>query len=170
MALLRPKVTVSVANKAALLRAIEAKAVPVLEREAEQIGREMVDECVRIVQAETERRPVDRRKVNTTHLDQSFEHRVDRTGGRIRSVLTIKSGVNKAKVGALEYGIKHQYVIAPRNAPALSWKDKNGLRVTKKRGQPVIRQPKAGTTEYDGVGMMRRARERVVRRRRNARV
>jgi hypothetical protein len=167
---LRPKVTVQVANQARVIEAIGTQLRPKLRREADVMGREMVEECIKIVQETTERRPVERRKVNTTHLDQSFTYRVDTSGGQIRSVLTIKSGVNKKKVAALMFGTKHPYKIAPRLKPRLTWLNKDGTRTRLKNGQIVHRNPKAGTIEYDGINAMALARDRVVRRRRGRRV
>lgn len=168
--LLKPKVTTVVANQAKVIEAIGTKLRPKLRKEADQMGREMVEECIKIVHETTERRPVERRKVNTTHLDQSFTYRIDTTGGEIRSVLTIKSGVNKKKIAALMFGTKHPYKIYPRKAKALAWTNPDGTRTVKKKGVPVYRNPKPGTIEYDGIDAMRLARNRVVRRRRGKRV
>lgn len=168
--LLRPKVTITAANQRQVLEAIGTSLRPKLRGLAAKMAKEMQEEVLKIVHEDTERRPTNRRKINTTHLDQSFTTRIDTSGKEIRAVLTIKSGVNKKKIAALEYGTKHPYTIAPRNKPRLAWTNKDGTRTILPIGQVVHRDPKPGTKEYDGIRMMKKARDRVVRRTRGSRV
>lgn len=163
MALLRPRITIS---QAELAEALRRQTEPAQRRMAERLAREMEDECVKLARERTERRPVDRRKVNTTHLEESFVGRAVKIQGQWRAVLTVKPGVNKAKIGALEFGIDHPYEIAPRNAGRLAWTDKSGTKTVLPVGRVVKRNPKPGTKEYDGIHMMRDARNIVVRRHR----
>lgn len=141
------------------------------EREAEQMGRQMVEEVVSIVQRRYERRPVDRRKVNTTHLDESFTFRVlrgNKPGGfPFRVELTIKPGVNAKKVAALNNG-SPPHEIRPRPPRTkLAWKNVSG-------GTTIVPQVGPPTTRIHpgnaGGRFMEQARDTVVRRQRAGRV
>lgn len=135
-------------------------------QELEAIGREWVEEVTKIVQAELPRRDGDRHKRNTTHLDQSFQYRIiegPNDGFPMRLELTTKPGVNAKKIAALEYGVEGEHVIEAKRTTYLRWGDAPGD-LHRPFQQQVTWKPTGRIAQ--GYGFMRRARDRVMARRR----
>ena len=123
-----------------------------------------------LVAAEAPRRSGNRHKENTTHLENSFDWRIEEgpdNGFPMRLVLTIKPGVSAKKIGALEYGVDREYTIEARDAEYLRWGTAPGD-LTKPFQKSVTWKPTGQINQ--GYAFMRRARDRVVARRRNSRV
>lgn len=135
------------------------------------MGEEMVREVVRIVQSKYQRRPPDRRKRNTTHLDESFTFKVlrgNKPGGYpFRIELTTKPGVNAKKVAALNDGSPPHEILPRPPKQALKWSSPDG-------GTTIVRKVGPNTTRIhpgNAPGrFMEQARDTVVRRARRRRV
>lgn len=135
-------------------------------RELEEIGQEWVDEVTKIVQKELPRRDGVRHKRNTTHLDQSFQYRIiegPQNGFPMRLELTTKPGVNAKKIAALEYGVQGEHVIEAKRTQFLRWGDAPGD--LHQPFQKAVTWKPTGRINQ-GYGFMRRARDRVLARRR----
>lgn len=168
--MIRPRIQVSPRTRDQFVNAARGQARRAARRELGQIGEAWVDEVTKIVQAELPRRDGVRHKRNTTHLEESFQYRVvegpDR-GFPMRLELTTKPGVNAKKIAALEYGIKKQYPIEAKRAKSLRWGDVPGD-LTKPMKRVTWRSdgPNSHGQIARGYGFMRRARRRVLARRR----
>jgi hypothetical protein len=170
--LLRPKITTGRTTAADFVEITARQARIKARAELEEMGREWVREVVAIVSAELPRRDGARHKTNTTHLENSFDWRIEEgpdNGFPMRLALTIKPGVSKAKIAALEFGVQREYVIpgAGRTVP-LRWGDAAGDLSKEAAFSGQVTWKPTGRINQ-GYRFMRRARERVVRRRRNNR-
>lgn len=176
MILLRPSFTTGRTSRADFIDVTARQARIQARRALEEMGRDWEKEVVELVNAEAPRRDGARHKTNTTHLENSFTWRVEEGGDNgfpMRLVLTVKPGVSKAKIGALEFGVQREYVIpaAGKTIP-LRWGDAPGDlakeaafsgQVTWKATGPNAK----GKLASGGYRFMRRARRRVLDRRRN---
>lgn len=93
--------------------------------ELETMGRDWEGEVQRIAQEELPRRDGVRHKENTTHLENSFTHRIDEGGDGgfpMALDLTTKPGVNAKKVAALNFG-NPDHEITAVNTTYLRWGD-----------------------------------------------
>lgn len=142
-------------------------------QELEAIGREWVEEVTKIVQAELPRRDGDRHKRNTTHLDQSFQYRIiegPNDGFPMRLELTTKPGVNAKKIAALEFGNPDHDIPKGRKTIPLRWGDAPGDLSKEAAFMGQVRWTSTGPNSKGkagrGYGFMRRARDRVMARRR----
>ena len=169
---LRPVLTTGRATRADFADLTARRARAESRRQLEEMGREWEKEVVGMAAVEARPRSGRRHKSNTTHLENSFTWRVEEgpdNGFPMRLVLTIKPGVSKAKIAALEYGVQREYVIpgAGQTIP-LRWGDAPGdLSKEAAFSGQVTWKPTGRIRE--GYGFMRRARERVVARRRRRR-
>lgn len=165
--LLRP----SVGFERNLSKQIYGAALAATERKTRQAaivdGEAMVREATRIFQGLYQRRSGPTHKPNTTHGEESFTSRVSGSTFPFRVELTIKPGVDKRKIAALNFGIKKPYEIASRDGGPLAWDNPTGYgrKVTLIKGGVVQRNPKPGTPEYEGGHFLEQARDEVVRRR-----
>jgi hypothetical protein len=121
MASIKPRFEISDASLAATTDFLIDQAGEDLDELLNRMGRDMVDECVRICESELS---TNDHKINQTHLANSFTYVVERgsgPGGTPWNVyLTIKPGVSAGKIWALNYGSSggsNSYVILPRNVP-----------------------------------------------------
>lgn len=149
--------------------ATKTQARRLARRELEVIGEEWEQEVRAIVSEELPRRDGVRHKANTTHLENSFAHKVSEGGDAgfpMLLDLTIKPGVNAKKVAALNNGIDHEYEIEARNAPVLRWGDAPGDLVTPQK--KVTWSPNGPNSKgiiAGGYHFMERARDAVLARR-----
>lgn len=133
--------------------------------ELEALGQRWEEEVVQLVRAEAPRRDGERHKTNTTHLENSFTHRVSEGGDQgfpMTLDLTIKPGVSARKIAALEFGVDREYEIVARNTKRLRWGEHPG-----DLGSPfkkVVWKPTGQIRQ--GFGFMRRARDTILARRR----
>lgn len=163
--MIRPVVRISPRQRDQFVDEFQRRARPEARRELEQIGVEWVEEVTRIVRDEFPRRNGERHKRNTTHLDQSFQARLNEGSDRgfpMRLELTVKPGVSAAKIATLNYGAKPHEIRAV-NAKTLAWGETPGAIETP--GQKVV-QWKPGPKLSTPSRFMERARDRVLARRR----
>lgn len=162
--MIRPRVTVTRRATVGTLGALRTQSIDDVRDVLRRIGEEWEEEVRTLVQAETQRREGRRHKTNTTHLDVSFQYRiVERAGDYPLLELTTKPGVSGAKVGSLEFGAKGERVITAKNTKYLRWGRAPGdLRNSKQRS--VVWKPTGRSAK--GYRFMRRARDRVLARRR----
>lgn len=164
--MIRPVIRLQPRQAEQFADAIRSQARQAARAELDEIGTAWVDEVVKIVSDELPRRGPPRHRENTTHLDESFQHRIvegPNDGFPMRLELTTKPGVRAAKVGALEFGIDREYEITARNTKALRWGDAPGdLRAPNQKS--VTWKPTGRIKQ--GYRFMERARDRVLTRRR----
>ena len=123
---IRPVIVFDSRTRDQFVGATKAAARRLARAELQTAGRRWEEQVVELVQTELPSRSGPRHKENTTHLENSFTHRVVEGGdGGFPMVLhlTIKPGVSAAKVAALEFGIDHEYEITANNAKVLRWGD-----------------------------------------------
>lgn len=168
--MIRVRVTTRPVDRDAFAAVVARRQRQVARAELDALGRDWVDEVERIVAAEYEWRLGDRHKPGA-HLENSFTHQVDegpRGGFPMRVALTTKPGVDNAKVAALNYGTTTNYEIRPRSGKVLSWGDEPGTIESDKTAVPVVRRTPANSAKAGR--FVERARDRVMARRRRARV
>lgn len=169
--MIRPVVNIQQRTRDQFVQQTTRAAARAAERELVEIGEAWVAEVTKIVQEELPRRDGRRHKTNTTHLDQSFQYRI-RTGPDggfpMRLELTVKPGVNSKKIAALEFGNPGTYTITARNAEHLRWGSAPGD-LHKPFQKSVEWKPDGPNSKgkiAGGYAFMRRARDRVLARRR----
>ncbi len=168
--MIRPRITVRTSTTHQFVDAAKRESRAAVRRELEAIGREWEEEVVKIVQAELPRRDGVRHKTNTTHLEESFQYRIQEGGrdGFPRLELTTKPGVSGAKIGALNSGVPGEHEI-PRSGKTipLRWGEAPGdlSRGAAFSGQ-VTWKPTGKIQQ--GWQFMERARDRVLARRRRS--
>jgi len=164
---IRPSFTTGQINRADILAKVGRQARFKARTELVTLGLDWEREIRALVSAEAPRRSGERHKANTTHLENSFAWKIEEgpdNGFPMRLILTIKPGVSAKKIAALEYGVKREYVIEAKDAQYLRWGTAPGD-LTKPFQKSVVWKPTGQINQ--GYSFMRRARDRVIRRRRN---
>jgi hypothetical protein len=173
---IRPTITFTSRSREQLVQAVRGQARPVVRRDLEEMGEEWEREIQKIINRDVlRRRDGVRHKANTTHLENSFTHRIEEgpnDGFPMRLVLTTKPGVNSKKIGALEHGNPPHFIPKqPKSDGFLRWGTAPGDIRTPKLRQ-VYWKPNPDGGRYNsatGYKIMQRARDRVLARRRRAR-
>lgn len=169
----KPSITLTRSSNRSLGDKIYADAARKARRMAEHDAALMLQIANGIIASELPDRSGHRHKENTTHMSQSLAAKVDQpTRGKfpISAKLTIKPGVNAAKVAALEYGVKGNHTItAGTKTPGAKY-----LRHGREPG--MLRKEKLHSVVWKPTGQialgyhfMKRAHDAVVRQRRASR-
>lgn len=167
--MIKPVVRLTERQRAQFVGATKSQARRLARAELTTMGREWESEVREIVQEELPRREGYRHKANTTHLENSFAHKVTEGGdGGFPMLLdlTTKPGVSAKKVAALNNGVDHEYEISVREdgeAEYLRWGEAPGD-LTKPFQKSVIWKPTGRIAQ--GYHFMERARDRVLARHR----